>query len=63
MLGWTVRIFFIIAGFITSFFVTRDALNFDVIQMTISVILFTSIIAIIAFWPILMTWIKEIMKK
>lgn len=63
MLGWIVRIFFVIAGFITSFFVTRDALNFDVIQMVIAIILFTSIIAIIAFWSMLTTWIKKIWTK
>lgn len=63
MLGWVIRIFFIIAGFITSFFVTRDALNFDVVQTVIAVILFTLFIAIVAFWPTVKEWIHTISKK
>ena len=63
MLGWIIRLLFIIAGFVTSFFVARDELNFDVMQMVVAVILFTTFIAIIAFWSILKSWFKEIMRK
>lgn len=63
MPGWISRILFVIAGFITSCFVARDALNFDVIQMVVTVILFTTIIAIIAFWPMLIALVKEFVKK
>lgn len=63
MLGWIVRILFVIAGFVTSLFVARDELNFPVIQTVVAVILFTFIIAIIAFWPMFLKWIKENMKK
>lgn len=63
MLGWIIRILLIIAGFIASFFVARDALNFDVVQMIVAVILFTSVITVIAFWPMLIKWLRETIKK
>lgn len=52
MLGWIVRVLLVLAGLIASIFVTRDALNFDIVQMIVAVLLFTTIIAIAAFWPI-----------
>jgi len=63
MLGWIIRILLVIAGFITSLFVSRDALNFDVIQMVVGVLLFTFLVIIIAFWPVLKAWFKRIVKK
>lgn len=63
MLGWFIRILLVIAGFIASIFVARNALNFDIVQMVVAVILFTLAIAIIAFWPMLFKWLKEIMVK
>lgn len=50
MVGWIVQILLIIAGVITSFFIARDALNFEIIQMVVAVLLFTIIVFIIAFW-------------
>ena len=58
MLGWIYRILIVLAGLLTSWFVARDALNFEVIQMLVAVILFTIVVAIIAFWPILKDWFK-----
>ena len=51
MLSWLLRLLFVIAGFIASIFVARDALNFDIIQMVIAVVLMTLIVIIFAFWP------------
>lgn len=59
MIGIFVRFLFVIGGFIASLFFARDALNFDIIQMVVTVLLFTSIIAIIAFWPIFKDWFKK----
>lgn len=59
MLGWVVRILLVIAGFMASLIVTKDALNFAFVQMVIAVILFTIFVAIIAFWPILEDWFKR----
>ena len=62
MIGWIVRALLVLAGFVTSLFVTRDALNFSVIQMVVAISLFTIAIAIAAFWPMLMDWIKRTIK-
>jgi hypothetical protein len=62
MIGWIARALLVLAGFITSLFVTRDALNFNIIQMVVAVSLFTFAVAIAAFWPMLMDWIKRTMK-
>lgn len=59
MIEWIVRILFVLAGFIASLFVTRDALNFPVVQMIIAIILFTLLVAIIAFWPVIKNWFKR----
>jgi hypothetical protein len=40
-----------LAAPITALFVSRDALNFDVVQTIVAVILFTVAVAAIAFWP------------
>ena len=60
MIGWLVRILLVIAGFITSFFVSRDALKFGVIQMVITVLLFTLMVIVIAFWPNVKAWFKRL---
>ena len=62
MLGWIVRVLLVLAGFITSWFVARDALNFGIMQMVVAVILFTLIVAVAAFWPILKIWFKCLVK-
>lgn len=48
-LGWIVRILLVVAGSITSWFVAQDALNFNIIQMVVTVILITFLVIIIAF--------------
>lgn len=59
MIGWIARALLVLAGFITSLFVTRDELNFTIIQMVVAVSLFTLAIAIAVFWPMLMGWVKR----
>ena len=51
MLGWIVRGALILAGLITSWFVSKDAVNFTVIQMTVTVLLIIAIVLAAAFWP------------
>lgn len=60
MLGLIVRLLMVIAGSITSWFVSADALNFDVIQMVIAVLVFTIIIFVIAFWSNIVGWYRRI---
>lgn len=63
MIGWIVRLLLVLAGFITSLFVARDALNFNAIQMVVAVLLFTATVAIIAFWPFLKNLFNYLSKK
>lgn len=46
-----VRLFLVLAAPITALFVSRDALNFGVIQVMVAVALFVVLIATLAFWP------------
>ena len=51
MLSWVVRIFFALAAPITALLVSRDALNFSLIQTMVTVILIVGLVALVAFWP------------
>lgn len=57
------RFLLIIAGFIAGWFVSKDALKFEVYQFTIAVLLFTFIILIAAFYPSIVLWFKKNKKK
>jgi hypothetical protein len=48
-----------IASIITAWFVARDAANFEIIQMVISLLLITLLLAIAAFWPYLVAWFDD----
>jgi hypothetical protein len=48
MLGWIVRILFVIAAPITALFVARDALNFSLIQTFVTMLLVTSMVGLVA---------------
>jgi len=48
MLGWIVRIIIVIAAPITALFVARDALNFDLIQTFVAMLLVTALVGLIA---------------
>lgn len=58
-MGWIIRILLVVAGLIASLFIERDALNFEVIQMTIATLLFAIVIFIIAFWPQIKMFLKK----
>jgi hypothetical protein len=48
MLGWIVRIFFILAAPIAALFVARDTLNFGIVQTMIAMILMTVFVGLAA---------------
>lgn len=50
MLGWIVRILFVAAAPIAALFVTRDSLNFGIIQVFIAIILIAACIGLAAAW-------------
>ena len=59
MIGWIVRIFLVLAGFITSFFISRDALNFSLLETIVAVFLFTLFVMVLAFWPAITKTFKK----
>lgn len=59
MISWIVRIAMFLASIVTGWFVASDAGNFDVIQMAVSLLLITLFIAIAAFWPSLVAWLRS----
>lgn len=63
MFGWVLRILLVIAGFIASWFVARDALNFATVQMIIAVILFALMVIIAAFWSVIKRQINVLLQK
>lgn len=46
-----VRLLLFLAAPITALFVSRDALNFDIIQTMVATVLAALIVFIFAFWP------------
>ncbi|MEY9131027.1 hypothetical protein ACVIWV_003027 [Bradyrhizobium diazoefficiens] len=48
MFGWIVRVLFTIAAPITALFVSRDALNFGLIQTIVTMLLVTALVGLIA---------------
>ena len=65
MIGWIFRALMIVAGMIAALFVERDALNFSIVQMAITLMLFVAVIAIFAFsspqkW---LEWLKNRFKS
>lgn len=51
MIGWVVRGVMVVAGVLTGLFIAKDAPNFGVIQMMISLLVIALIVAVFAFWP------------
>lgn len=50
MLGWIVRILFILAAPIAALLVSRDALNFSLIQTFVAMLLLTGFVGLAAVW-------------
>jgi hypothetical protein len=51
MLSWAVRLILIAADFVAGIFVARDALNFEVIQGVVAILLVAMLVFVLAFWP------------
>lgn len=51
MFGWIVRGVLIVAGSITSWFVAKDAPNFEIVQMAVALLLIALVVFVLAFWP------------
>lgn len=51
MFSWFLRGLLIVAGFVTSWFVTKDSPQFGVMEMAVVTLLLVLIVAVLAFWP------------
>ena len=56
MLSWFVRGLLIVAGFVASWFVARDAPQFGIMQVAVTLVLMVFVVAVLAFWPERSTW-------
>ncbi|BCA94454.1 hypothetical protein TUM19329_08150 [Legionella antarctica] len=63
MLGWLVRILLMMAGSITSWFIARDSLKFNIIQMIIALFLVTLVMFIALFWRPFWDWVTRNKKR
>ena len=50
MLSWIVRILFILTAPIRTLLVSRDALNFGLVQTTVAIVLMVAFVALGAVW-------------
>ncbi len=50
MLGWIVRILFIMAAPIEALLVARDALNFGLVQTLVAIVLIVAFVGLAAAW-------------
>ena len=51
MIAPVFRGFLIVVGFIASWFVTKDAPQFGIMEMAVALIQIVVIVAVLAFWP------------
>ena len=51
MLGWIVRGILIVAGFVASWLVAKDAPQFGIMQGAVALFLAVLVVAVLAFWP------------
>ena len=54
IINWIVRILLILAGVITSWFVTPDSANFSVVQAAVAIVLLAFFVSAAVFLPSLM---------
>jgi len=59
MLSWLARGLLIVAGFVASWFVAKDAPQFGLVQMAVALLLFVLVVWILAFWPQRWTLLKR----
>jgi hypothetical protein len=49
--GWLARGLLIVAGFVASWVVARDAPQFGLVQMAVALLLLVFVVWVLAFWP------------
>lgn len=56
ILNWLIRPILLVAAVIAGWIVAEDSANFGVVQMAISILLITALVALAAFWEGLAEW-------
>jgi hypothetical protein len=51
IISWLARGLLIAAGFVASWFMTRDSPQFGLLEMAVALLLVVFIVAVLAFWP------------
>ena len=59
MLRWMTRLIMVVAGVIAGWFVARDAVNFNIVQMVVGVFLITALVALAVLWETFVEWLKR----
>ena len=49
----------VVAGVIAGWFVARDAVNFNIVQMVVGVLLITALVALAVLWETFVEWLKR----
>jgi len=63
MLSWLVRALLLVAGFVTSWFVTKDSTQFGVMEMAVVTLLLILVVAVLTFWPERWTHVLNRLRK
>jgi uncharacterized membrane protein YeaQ/YmgE (transglycosylase-associated protein family) len=63
IISWLARGLLIAAGFVASWFMTRDSPQFGLLEMAVGLLLLVFIVAVLAFWPARWTHILNRLHK
>ncbi len=59
-MGLIARVLLIAGGFVASWFVARDALNFPIVSAVVVLLLYVCLVALLAFWPTIIQFLLEL---
>ena len=54
-----IRIVMALAAVITGWFVAQDTARFSVVQMVVSLLIISALVIMAAFWPSLLSWLRN----
>lgn len=57
MLGWIVRCLLFAGGVVASWFVAEDTARYPIVSFVATMLIFTCLVALVAFWGPLRNWL------
>lgn len=54
-----IRVVMALAAVITGWFVAQDTAKFSVVQMVVSLLIISALVIMAAFWPSLLSWLRN----